>query len=346
MDTEQEREEGAEEEMQEAPEGQEEEEGPQKTPRAAWAGSLITQGDIDRLRRSRRIPDGVETRVPPEGEIQPNAQDGEYVVIAAHFDRGFALPLSPFATRFFRDYQLQPHHLPPNVITTLSAFVTFCEAYVGIQPLLLLWSRYFSFSKQVVKDPNNPRQKIPAQCGAFPVTPKKRSIFPRIKGLESCKGWLHSWFYIKNRDPTVDCIGLPSYFRIGPPDDCPARDYSPPDTEEDVVDLDRILQELKAEGMTGDDLLRTFVQRRINPLQDRTHKMCAMSEAADPNRMSTFELTKGEVFLRVKAIAQTQMENGNWQWGKKPHDRHNPAPAVSIRTKAPDQLTNETALTL
>ena len=37
MDTEQEWEEGAEEEMQEAPEGQEEEEGPQKTPRAAWA---------------------------------------------------------------------------------------------------------------------------------------------------------------------------------------------------------------------------------------------------------------------------------------------------------------------
>ena len=140
--------------------------------------------------------------------------------------------------------------------------------------------------------------------------------------------------------------GLPSHFVIGPPGDCAARDYCPPDSEEDVKDVHEILVQLLNEGMTGDDLLRTFVQRRINPLQDWTHKMCAMSEAADPNRMSTFELTKGEVFLRVKAIAQTQMENGNWQWGKKPHDRHNPAPAVSIRTKAPDQLTDETAYTL
>ena len=43
MDTEHEREEGAEEETPEVQEGQEEEEGPQKTPRASWAGSLIIQ---------------------------------------------------------------------------------------------------------------------------------------------------------------------------------------------------------------------------------------------------------------------------------------------------------------
>ena len=45
-DTEHEREEGAEEE------GQEGQEGPQKEPRGSWAGSYITQSDIDRLRRS------------------------------------------------------------------------------------------------------------------------------------------------------------------------------------------------------------------------------------------------------------------------------------------------------
>ena len=175
------------------------------------------------------------------------------------------------------------------------------------------------------------------------MTPRKRSIFPRIKGLESCKGWLHSWFYVKNRDPEEDYIGLPSPFGIGPPGDCAARDYCPPDSEEDVKDVHEILEQPLNEGMTGDDLLRTFIQRQINPLQLQTHKMGVMSGAADPNRMSTFELTNGEVFLRVKAIAQTQMEDGNWQWGKKPHDRHNPAPAVSVRTNAPGQLADENA---
>ena len=144
------------------------------------------------------------------------------------------------------------------------------------------------------------------------MTPRKKSIFPRIKGLESCKGWLQSWFYVKNRDPKVDCIGLPNHFKIGPPDECASREYNPPDDEEDVSDIHEILKQLLAEGMTGDDLLRTFVDRRINPLQLRTHKMCVMSGLFDPNRMSTFELSKEEVFRRVKAIAQTKMEDGNW----------------------------------
>ena len=264
------------------------------------------------------------------GEIQPNAKEGEYVIFAAHFDRGFGLPLSSFATRFFRDYELQPHHLPPNVITTLSAFVTFCEDYVGIKPLLLVWAKYFQFSKQTIKDPDNPSQKIMVQCGAAPVTPRKKSLFPRIKGLESCKAWLQSWFYVKNRDPKVDCIGLPSHFKIGPPDECATRDYNPADDEEDVSNIHEILQQLLTEGLTSDDLLRTFVERRVNPLQDQTHKMSVMSDRHDPNHMSTFELSKEEVFRRVKAIAQTQMEDGDWQWGKKPHDRHHQASAVSV----------------
>ena len=53
-DTEPEREEDAE----EAAEEYEGQEGQQKEPRGSWAGSYITQADIDRLRRSRRIPEG------------------------------------------------------------------------------------------------------------------------------------------------------------------------------------------------------------------------------------------------------------------------------------------------
>ena len=37
--------------------------------RGAWQGSTVTESHILRLRRRRQIPDGVETRVPPAGEI-------------------------------------------------------------------------------------------------------------------------------------------------------------------------------------------------------------------------------------------------------------------------------------
>ena len=38
------------------------------------------------------------------------------------------------------------------------------------------------------------------------------------------------------------------------------------------------------------------------------------------------------------------MENGEWQWGKRPYDRHNPAPAVSIRITLPNH--NSDVITL
>lgn len=307
------------------------EEGEEQTrlPRGSWEGSYITQADINRLRWSRRIPKGVLTRVPLVGQIEPEPEEGEYVVFAAHFNRGFALPVNNFTKKFLGDFKLQPHHLPANAILTMSTFVTFSEAYVGVVASLRAWAKYFQFARQTV-----PKTKITVQCGAASVTPRKGSIFPRITGLMSCKKWQRSWFYVKNQEPKVDLIGLPK-FKIGPP---PTKDNNwdyNPDLETDEEEIEELklintaLVDLLAEGMTGDDLLQAFTDLRVNPLQKRTHKMCHLSGPLDPNRMSTFELSKGSVFRRVKAIARTSMTSANWQWGKEPYNRHNQAPVVS-----------------
>lgn len=66
--------------------------------------------------------------------------------------------------------------------------------------------------------------------------------------------------------------------------------------------------------MTADNLLATFVFRRVCPLQRRTHKMCFHSGRFDPNRVSTIMLDKFEVQHRVKAIAKTNLSE-NWGWG-------------------------------
>ena len=62
--------------------------------RGSWEGSYIIQADIDGLRRSNKLPAGVEARVPPAGHHYPCPEEDEYVVFLAHFQRGFALPLS------------------------------------------------------------------------------------------------------------------------------------------------------------------------------------------------------------------------------------------------------------
>jgi hypothetical protein len=86
---------------------------------------------------------------------------------------------------------------------------------------------------------------------------------------------------------------------------------------------------LKKDGLTGDDLLATYVGRRVSPLQCRPHKMCFMSDHRDPCRISTVELDHGQILRRIKAVAKTQMKE-DWTWGKAPHDRANPAPKVNL----------------
>jgi hypothetical protein len=77
------------------------------------------------------------------------------VVFVAHFERGFALPVSDFFWDFRDYYNLQPHHLPANAMMTLSAFAAFCEGYAGIEPFVQGWSKYFQLRKQSAQEPRD-----------------------------------------------------------------------------------------------------------------------------------------------------------------------------------------------
>jgi hypothetical protein len=184
--------------------------------RGAWEGSTVTLEAIEKLRISRKIPLEVECRL-PVGEIAPAPQEGEYVVFVAHFERGFALPASPFFRQMLDRLEIQPHHLPGNAITTIAGFVTCCEAYLGLLPSMEIWAKFFNLRPNVLPDKDLPAgSKQMTQCGSAMVMPRKNSIFPRIQGLESVKKWQRSYFYVKNPEGKVDYINLPK-FVIGPP---------------------------------------------------------------------------------------------------------------------------------
>jgi hypothetical protein len=157
------------------------------------------------------------------------------------------------------------------------------------------------------------------------IVPRNQSNFPRTKGLESCRGWIRSYFYVKCIT-TADKIRLP-IFALGVPGKV-NWELNPKNTNAEINQIDVEIINLKKQGLTGDDLLATFISRRISPLQLRTHKICHMSGRHDSNRFSTFELTKSQVWKRVWAIATTPM-TVDWEYGKAPYDRAHPAPVVS-----------------
>ena len=167
-----------------------------------WDGSNVHNDHVEFLRNTRRLPgaDKVEVRLAPAKEIMPEPREGERVVFRSHFLRGIGLPVSTFFRSWLDFYQLQPHHLTPNAVVLLSAFVTLCEGYLGVLPTLELWGEFFQ-SKVGTR-----MQGVPAQTGAFIAS--RRSVadnpFPVIPLIQSVKKWQKSYFYMRNIAPQGD----------------------------------------------------------------------------------------------------------------------------------------------
>jgi hypothetical protein len=294
--------------------------------RSNWSGSETDTSDIIWLNKSRRIQHGTICR-PPKNELRPIVQPNERVVFLAHFERGFGLPLSDFASEFFSHFELQPHHLTANAIMTLSCFVTFCEAYLGLYPTLELFFRFFRFRKQTMPDPDVPAsQKLMTEIGACTIIPKTGTDFPKILCMESAKGWNKTFLYVKSPEGGDDTLRLPPFIMAPPTSMTNWKSY-PSRYSEEVTLVERRLRTLKKQGLTGDDLAATFISRRVSPLQKRAHKMHQMSGHRDITRHSTFELTNTQVCHRVHAISKSLLSE-EWDFGVDPYSRGNPPPEV------------------
>ena len=83
------------------------------------------------------------------------------MIFRSHCLRGFGLPASGFLRAFLEFYNLQPHHLTPNAVMLLSAFVTLCKGFLGVLPTLELWGEFFQSKLGTVV------AGVPAPYGAY-----------------------------------------------------------------------------------------------------------------------------------------------------------------------------------
>ena len=241
-----------------------------------WDGSIVHDDHIDFLRDTRRLPsaDKVEVRLVPEKEVRPAPREGERVVFRSHFLRGFGLPVSAFFRSWLDFYQLQPHHLTPNAVVLLSAFVTLCEGYLGVLPTLELWGEFFQ-SKLGTR-----MRGVPAQTGAFIALRRSGADnpFPIITLIQPVKLWQKSYFYVKNVAPQGDYVNLPAYVAGPPVGRQPQWSYRAVTlTPAGTAAVARVRAMTQSEGLSGSDLLAAFVTRRVLPLQSRPHLICQMS---------------------------------------------------------------------
>ncbi|KAE8789209.1 hypothetical protein D1007_36698 [Hordeum vulgare] len=202
----------------------------------AWLGSDVDEGHIKALRHHPLLLPASQVLVRlPSTETAPAPAAGEVVVFVEHFYRGFGLPASSFFAEWLHFFGLQPHHLAPNAILQLAAFMVLCEGFMGIEPRVELWCSLFFFKQQ------------------------------SIAMEKSEKGF----FYVKSADPAQDALSMPP-FAIAPP----TRrnwDAKTPRPHPEVALICAHLDILEKSGLLGRDLLATMVVRRILPLQRRPH---------------------------------------------------------------------------
>ncbi|KAK1680822.1 hypothetical protein QYE76_041670 [Lolium multiflorum] len=286
----------------------------------AWMGSNVTKYEIDWLYRSRRIPEGVACRL-PRNEIEPVPEPGERVVFLAHFERGLGLPVSGFFRSFLDFYELQPHHLPGNAVFYLSCYATFMEAYIGIRPTRETFARFFALRINSAQGKDIPKPKPPVQCGSCIISSRQQSPFFKFYGLESCRLWQGTFFYVKNTG-TADLIDLPP-FNPAPPTRA-NWSYNP---KEAHIETNRIIrfmkQQMKDTDICSDDIIRAFISRRVLPLKRRQHKMSEMFGPGDPTKITGLPLSKKDVVLKARQICQTAMPE-DWEWGLRPLSSTNP----------------------
>ena len=283
-----------------------------KASHGCWKGSKVSKASIEALVRARKIPAGVEWRVPGE-EPFPLAQPGERVVFLDHFARGFGLPASTFFRDFLNFHHLQPHHLAANFIMILSAFVTLCEGYLGCRPSIALWKRFFNLRAH---NAQTGEVGPPTVAGGEPtmlldmtdtgscLLANGKTKMPTPSIVQSCKDWQRTFFYVKSPAQGPDLLNLPEFSVTRPHE---KYQWS---TKYGVGDLDvdnqvRRVAVLEKEGLLPSDLVAAWLHCRVLPLQRRVHRICDMSGHLDPTRLCTRPISPEHLHDRMRAITKS-----------------------------------------
>ena len=184
--------------------------------------------------------------------------------------------------------------MTPTGILQIAAFVTLCEAYMGIEPHFDLWNYFFR-----VRRPKN-NAPLATSEGAVIYVKTGGNVTPyfELPLPKSMKGWRGRWFLVRNdgEDPLPEFTGrTPTPFHNW--------EYGVAAKDRHKLDLAlSVIKKLQDGGLTGVHLLRTFFARRLHPLRVRRHRMSRYLGPSDPDRPSIQELSDDQVTSRVRQV--------------------------------------------
>jgi hypothetical protein len=228
-------------------------------------------------------------------EIIPRPPPSFRVIFLAFMLRGLSLPPHPFLRGLLFAYGIQLHDLNPNTILNIACFITLCECFLGIEPHWVLWRWIFAI-----------RHPLHYQTGGFSCQVRPDVPYFNLQMPENNPGWRTKWFYAKDKSSAGEDFGLEEFraTTVLRPRVSWRHELSHEEMKITEPLMEKI-QQLRAtpkKELSSIQLIRTFIERRVQPLAARAHCMWDYTDHQDLTQISSDELKEAEINDSVHAV--------------------------------------------
>jgi hypothetical protein len=176
------------------------------------------------------------------------------------------------------------------------------ECFLGIEPHWALWHRIFII-----------RRPLQFQTGSFSCQVHPDVPYFTLQMPKNNPGWRTKWFYAKDKFSNGETFGLEEFqaTTILRPRVSWRHDLS--DEEMKIMKpLMEKIQQLRAtpkKELSGIQLIRTFIERWIQPPAARAHCIWDYSDHRDLTRISQDELHEAEIDECVRAVTNIKKKS-------------------------------------
>jgi hypothetical protein len=235
-------------------------------------------------------------------EIIPRPSPGFRVIFIAFLQQGLSLPPHPFLRGLLFAYGIQLHDLNPNTILHIPCFIMLCECFLGIKPHWALWCRIFVI-----------RRPLPFQTGGFGCQVRPDVEYFNLQMPKNNPGWRTKWYYTKDKSSNDESFRLEEFQPTSVLRPRMSWKHDLSDEEMKIIEpLMEKIQQLRAtpkKELSGIQLIRTFIERRIQPLTARAHCMWDYNDRWDSTRISQDELHEAEIDECIRTITNIKKKS-------------------------------------
>lgn len=248
-------------------------------------------------------------------DVAPDTLPWNLVVHTSFLPRGLSLPLNSFARGILTYYGLQLHHLTPNGVLHLACYITLCECFLGMAPHFGLWRYFFEVL------PRRENGRIP-DCGGATIQPRPGSGYFELPTPQLKEAWQEDWFYAPNLPRNYNDTGLPIFSHKPLQERSEWRSVT--ELSSETAALVEAVHQLQDGGLSGMQILTTWMERNVRPLGWRRFPMYDYNGLKDPSRLHNREVTPSELKLQMHLVTGVTMDEIFLEVAIEPYHRGNP----------------------